>query len=61
MELKTDLSYEERPIEILLQEVKQLRNKTIPLIKVLWRNQSTEEATWEKEDDTKVKYPQLFR
>ena len=61
IELKEDLSYEERPIEILLREVKQLRNKTIPLVKVLWRNQSTEEATWEMEDDMKVKYPELFR
>ena len=60
IELKEDLSYEERPVEILLREVKQLRNKTIPLVKVLWRNQSTEEATWEREDDMKVKYPELF-
>ncbi|KAK6146677.1 hypothetical protein DH2020_020546 [Rehmannia glutinosa] len=35
VELKADLSYEEVPVEILLQEVKKLRNKEIPLVKVL--------------------------
>ncbi|KAI3462335.1 hypothetical protein Pfo_018998 [Paulownia fortunei] len=61
IELKAYLSYDERPAEILLREVKQLKNKKIPLVKVLWRNQSTEEATWEMEDDMKAKYPELFR
>ena len=45
IELRPDLTYEEEPIEILAQEVKQLRNKRIPLVKVLWKNHKTEEAT----------------
>ena len=61
IELKANLSYEERLVEILLREVKQLKNKKIPLVKVLWRNQSTEEPTWERENDMKVKYQGLFR
>ena len=61
IELRSDLSYEERPIKILLREINQLRNKKIPLVKVLWRDQSTEEATWEREDEMRVKYPELFR
>ncbi|KAK6150716.1 hypothetical protein DH2020_015648 [Rehmannia glutinosa] len=61
IELKTDFSYEEIPVGILLQEVKKLRNKEIPLVKVLWRNQSIEEATWEREDEMRAKYPNLFR
>ena len=48
IELKPDLTYEEEPVEILAREVKELRNKKIPLVKVLWRNHKTEEATWEK-------------
>ena len=60
VELKTDLSYEEKPVQILLREVKQLRNKQIPLVKVLWRNQLVEEATWEREDEMRTKYPELF-
>ena len=61
VELKADLSYEEKPVQILLREVKQLRNKQIPLVKVLWRNQLVEEATWEREDEMRTKYPELFR
>ena len=39
IELRPDLTYEEEPVEILAQQVKELRNKKIPLVKVLWRNQ----------------------
>ena len=45
IELRPDLTYDEEPVEILAREVKELRNKKIPLVKVLWRNHKTEEAT----------------
>ena len=45
IELRPDLTYEEDPVEILAPEVKELRKKRIPLVKVLWRNHKTEEAT----------------
>ncbi|XP_052479056.1 uncharacterized protein LOC128034567 [Gossypium raimondii] len=45
--IRDDLSYEEEPIEILAREEKVLRNKRLPLVKVLWRNHKIEEATWE--------------
>ena len=35
IELRPDLTYKEEPIEILAREVKELRNKRIPLVKVL--------------------------
>ena len=35
IELRPDLTYEEEPEEILAREVKELRNKKIPLVKVL--------------------------
>ena len=35
IELREDLTYEEEPIEILAREKKVLRNKVIPLVKVL--------------------------
>ena len=34
IELIPDLTYEEEPVEILAREVRKLRNKRIPLIKV---------------------------
>ena len=45
IELCLDLTYKEEPVEILAREVKELRNKQIPFVKVLWRNHKTEEAT----------------
>ena len=50
IKLRDDLSYEEQPVQILGREEKELRNKTISLVKVLWRNHLVEEATWERED-----------
>ena len=41
IELRPDLTYEEELVEILAWEVKELRNKKIPLVKVLWRNHKT--------------------
>ncbi|KAK6128180.1 hypothetical protein DH2020_038082 [Rehmannia glutinosa] len=60
IQIREDLSYEEKPVEIVDREVKKLRNKDIPLVKVIWRNQRVEEATWEREDDMRQKYPELF-
>ncbi|KAL4028569.1 hypothetical protein IC575_011766 [Cucumis melo] len=60
LEIDENLSYTEQPVEVLAREVKTLRNKEIPLVKVLWRNHRVEEATWEREDDMKSRYPELF-
>ncbi|KAL0534799.1 hypothetical protein IC582_029093 [Cucumis melo] len=60
LEIDENLSYTERPVEVLAREVKTLRNKEIPLVKVLWRNHRVEEATWEREDDMRSRYPELF-
>ena len=48
-------------MEILACEVKELRNKKITLVKVLWRNHKTKEATWESEETMWQQYPQLFK
>ncbi|KAL6211896.1 hypothetical protein ACLB2K_017119 [Fragaria x ananassa] len=58
--LKKDLTYEEELVQILDQKEKVLRNKTIRLVKVLWRSQQVEEATWEPEDQMRQQYPHLF-
>ena len=59
--LDSDLSYEERAVQVLDRKDKVLRNKTMPLVKVLWRNNKVEEATWELEADMWDRYPELFR
>ncbi|KAL0553650.1 hypothetical protein IC582_007550 [Cucumis melo] len=60
VELKEDLSYVEELVQILDRKEQVLRNKTIPLIKVLWRHHGAEEATWEPEYQMKKSYPILF-
>ncbi|KAA3484088.1 DNA/RNA polymerases superfamily protein [Gossypium australe] len=50
IEIRFDMTYEEEPIRILAREMKELRNKKIPLVKVLWNRHGIEEATWESED-----------
>ena len=57
IELGQDLTYEEEPVEILARKVKELWNKRILLVKVLWRNHKTEEATWESEETMRQQYP----
>ena len=47
LEVQPDLSYIEQPLEILDQQDRVLRNKSVPLVKVLWRNPRVEESTWE--------------
>ena len=49
VEVKEYLSYEEQLVQILDWREQVLRNKTIPLVKVLWRNHAIEEATWKSE------------
>ncbi|KAL5549643.1 hypothetical protein UlMin_004874 [Ulmus minor] len=60
IEVREDLTYQEQPVQILDRKDKALRNKVIPLVKVLWRNHKVEEATWEREDEMRAKYPHLF-
>ena len=60
VEIYDNLSYIEEPVEIIGYKIKQLRNREIPLVKVLWRNHAVEEATWETEEHMRNKYPHLF-
>ncbi|XP_075524494.1 uncharacterized protein LOC142556882 [Primulina tabacum] len=60
LDLLPNLSYEEMPVQIFDRKVKVLRNKDIGLVKVLWRNQVIEEATWEPEEEMKHRYPNLI-
>uniref|UniRef100_A0A2N9EG40 Reverse transcriptase domain-containing protein n=1 Tax=Fagus sylvatica TaxID=28930 RepID=A0A2N9EG40_FAGSY len=61
LQVQDDLSYEEMPMKILDRKDQVLRNKTIRLVKVLWRNHSTGEASWERVDEMQSKYPHLFQ
>ncbi|KAA3488028.1 ABC transporter G family member 33-like [Gossypium australe] len=61
IEVRLDLTFEEDPVQILDRDVKILRRKSIPLVKVLWHNHSPVEATWEPEDAMRQQYPHRGR
>ncbi|KAI3672993.1 hypothetical protein L6452_39099 [Arctium lappa] len=54
------LSYIEEPETIVDRKVRKLRNKEIALVKVQWRHHKGPEATWEPEEEMRLKYPHLF-
>ncbi|XP_028098346.1 uncharacterized protein LOC114298043 [Camellia sinensis] len=60
IELDDKLTYEEKPIRILDRQVKQLRNREIPMVKVEWQEHYGTGATWEKEEEMQHQYPHLF-
>ncbi|GJS04093.1 putative nucleotidyltransferase, ribonuclease H [Tanacetum coccineum] len=58
--IQEDLSFEEEAEAILAREERIMRRKTIPFVKVLWKNHSEREATWELEESIRERYPRLF-
>ena len=57
IQIHADFSYDEEPKAILAQEVKQLWNKQVSLVKVLWQHHDREEATWKPEENMRAQYP----
>jgi hypothetical protein len=60
LEVQEDLTYIEKPTQILETTDRITRRNTIRMCKVRWGHHSKEEATWECEDDLMAKYPKLF-
>ena len=60
IQVQSDFTFDEELKAILDREVKQLRNKQVSLVKVLWQHHGMEEATWESESTMRAQYPQLF-
>nr|GEY68078.1 putative reverse transcriptase domain-containing protein [Tanacetum cinerariifolium] len=61
-EIKVDenLHFVKEPIEIVERDMKKLKRRRIPLVKVRWNSWQGAEYTWEREDQFKTKYPHLF-
>jgi len=55
------LTYEEQPVKIADHRVKQLRNKIIPLVKVLWTHHGITKVTWETKEEMRNRLPYLFQ
>ena len=45
IQVQEDFTFEEEPKAILDREIRQLRNKKVPLVKVLWQHHGMEEVT----------------
>jgi hypothetical protein len=60
LEVQEDLTYIEKPTQIVETVDNVTRRKTIRICKVRWGHHSEEEAIWEREDDLMAKYPELF-
>ena len=60
VEIRDNLSFEVQPIVIINHREKVLRNKVVPMVKVLWRSNKIEEITWVMEASMRKHYPYLF-
>jgi hypothetical protein len=61
LDLQDDLRYQEVPIKIIDTMTKRTRTNAINLSKVQWSRHLETEVTWEKEDDLREEYLQLFK
>ncbi|GJY69105.1 putative reverse transcriptase domain-containing protein [Tanacetum coccineum] len=60
IEIDENLRFVEEPIEIVARDVKKLKRRKIPLVKVRWNYRQGAKYTWEHEDQFRKKYPHLF-
>ncbi|KAK1681340.1 hypothetical protein QYE76_042188 [Lolium multiflorum] len=60
VDINTDLTYREVPIRILEEAYRTTRTRSIKFLKIQWSNHTEDEATWEREEDMKKEYPDLF-
>jgi hypothetical protein len=55
-----DLTYQEYLVKILDTSEKVTRNNRYKMCKVQWSNRTKEEAIWEKEDQLKAEFLDIF-
>ena len=60
VEVDKQLTFKEEPLRIVDHQVRKLRTKEVPSVKVAWRHPKGEEFTWESEEIMRQKYPNLF-
>jgi hypothetical protein len=60
LNVQEDLTYIEHPVKILEASERVTRNKKIKMCHVQWSHHTEDEATWEREDELRKTYPDLF-
>jgi hypothetical protein len=60
MDAKEDLSYQEYPVKISETSERVTQNKKIRMCKMQSSHHTEEEATWERQEELKAKFPSFF-
>ncbi|WVZ70639.1 hypothetical protein U9M48_019287 [Paspalum notatum var. saurae] len=60
LNVQDDLTYTEDPVQIMETTERTTRNRVIKMCNVKWSHHTADEATWEREDDLRADYPELF-
>jgi hypothetical protein len=60
LDVQEDLTYIEHPVKILETSERVTRNKKIKMCRVQLSHHTEDEATWEREDELRKTYPDLF-
>ena len=60
IKLQSDLTYEEKPIQVLEEMERVARSRVIKFYKVAWNNHSEQDAMWEREDYLCEVYPAFY-
>ena len=60
LKIQEDDTYIETLVRVIDTKEKELRNRTIHWVKVIWENDGPEEATWELSDQVQKKYHHIL-
>ncbi|MCI26322.1 hypothetical protein A2U01_0047517, partial [Trifolium medium] len=60
IELESNMTFQPQPARIVDRDVRNLRNRSITVVKVVWEGSPDGEATWELESKMLEHYPHLF-
>jgi hypothetical protein len=60
IKIKSNLAYEEKPVQVLDTKERVTQNRVIKFHKVKWSNHTEQDATWEREDYLREVYPAFY-
>ena len=60
IKLQSNLTYEEKPIQVFEEMERVTQSKVIKFYKVVWNNHGEQDVTWEQEDYLREVYPAFY-
>ena len=60
IKLQSDLTYEEKPIQVLEEMERVTQSKVIKFYKVVWNKHGEQDTTWERDDYLCEVYPTFY-